>query len=140
MSRGIVCGCGVVSYCEGRGDVNNTVGVLFLEDERTLGVYCGVGYRVGDVVVGAVVVVIIVSRVIIAGTVMLGGCHVGGCCVEIYSGGSCGVGGCRGCVCNEEGYVIKGCRVEGCRGCVTVLRVIVSGDVVLRGAVRGGIM
>ena len=29
MSRGIVCGCGVGSYCEGRADVNNAVGGLF---------------------------------------------------------------------------------------------------------------
>ena len=48
--------------------------------------------------------------------------------------------GLSGCVCNEEGYSIRGCRVEGCRGCVTVLRVIVSGAVVLGGAVRGGTM
>ena len=81
--------------------------------------------------VGAVVVVNVVSRVIISGTVMLWGCHVGGCCVEIHSGGSCGVWGCRGCVCNVEGYSIRSCRVEGCHGCVTVLRVIVSGAVVL---------
>ena len=98
------------------------------------------GYRVGGVVVGAVVVVDVVPRVIISGTVMLVGCHVGGCCVEIHSGGSCGVGGCRGCVCNEEGCSIRSCRVEGCHGCVTVLRVIVSGAVVLGGAVRGGTM
>ena len=29
MSRGIVCGCGVESYCEGRVDVQNAVGILF---------------------------------------------------------------------------------------------------------------
>ena len=29
MARGIVCGCGVGSYGEGRVDVNNAVGVFF---------------------------------------------------------------------------------------------------------------
>ena len=46
MSRGIVCGYGVGSYCEGRVDVINTMGV-FLEDERMLSVYCSEGYRIG---------------------------------------------------------------------------------------------
>ena len=105
MSRGIVCGCGVGSYCEGRVDVNNAVGVLFWKRNGCLVSAVAWAIGSGGVVIGAVIVGNAVSRVIITGTVMLGGCHVGGCCVEIHNVGSCGVGGCRVCVCNEEDIV-----------------------------------